>query len=411
MSKIKVLEIVNQLGLGGTEYALQLFAKFLDKAQFKVTVISLINGGERLQQLKNLDINVIVLYGDFSKLPELLKEADVVHWHGGGSLESELFKVLQKHKPKLVIQTNVFGLYEASPLYDLIDYDLFISKMILVRRMELDKKLENNFAKKRKVLPYPIDIDNINKLLPTSQEIDHFKTMHNLHGHFIVGRIGRPDNQKFDLITLDGFAKFAEDIKNAKFILAGATEEMIAHADLLGIKDRLVIIQNTVELRTLLIYYKAMDVFLAASQIGESFGMVIAEAMTVGTPVITISTPGRDNAQIELMDNGKSGLVVKRSKTSIARALKYLYRRPDIRILLSENSKIKIADDYQAQKIVKSLEQLILAHLNLPTDQYVEKSLLREYSGEIAGEYEMRRNNLFRPCSLLHRMLFKLRSL
>ena len=410
MNKIKVLEIVNQLGLGGTEYALQLFAKFLNKEHFEVIVISLIKGGERLQQLQDLGIKVIVFNGNFAKLAPYVQLADVVHWHGGGSLDSELFQVLEKHKPRLVIQTNVFGIYDASPLYKLIDYDLFISNMILIRRMEMDKNLDDNFNRKRKVLSYPVDVDHINELLPTNKELDDFKTSHELHGNFIVGRIGRPDNQKFDFITLDGFAKFAKKTTNTKFLLAGATVEMIAHANSLGITDKLVIIENTVELKTLLIYYKAMDVFLAASQIGESFGMVIAEAMTVGTPVITISTENKDNAQIELMDNEISGIVVKRSRTAIARALKYLYKTPEARIKLSKNSKAKIEKDYKAQKIVRSLEQLILTNFNRPINRYTDESLLKDYSQEMVDDYEKRCQDIYRPFKLLNKTVTKMKS-
>jgi glycosyltransferase involved in cell wall biosynthesis len=411
MRKIRVLEIVNQLGLGGTEYALQLFAKFFNKAHFDVTVISLLKGGERVQQLKDLGISVIVLNGDFTQLPTYLQEADVVHWHGGGSLESELFQILKKHKPRLVIQTNVFGLYDSSPLYKVIDYDLYISKMILVRRMELDKNLDDSFSSKRKVLPYPVDVDHINELLPTNQEVDQFKTTHGLHGHFIVGRIGRPDNNKFDLITLDGFAKFAKEITNTKFLLAGATDEMIAHANSLAISDKLVIIENTVELKTLLLYYKAMDVFLAASQIGESFGMVIAEAMTVGTPVVTISTPDRDNALVELMDNEVSGLVVKRSKTAIAGALKYLYETPEDRIKLSNNSRTKIEKDYKAQKIVKSLEHLILVHFNGSINEHADENLVKDFSQEMMDDYKKRRQNLYGGFKILNQALSKFKAI
>jgi len=411
MKKIKVLEIVNQLGLGGTEYALQLFAKFLDKSHFEVTVISLIKGGERVQQLQNLGIKVVVLYNDFSQLPNYLKETDVVHWHGGGSLESELFQALKKYKPPLVIQTNVFGIYDSSPLYDLIDFDLYISKMTMVRRMSLDHQLPDTFVSKRKVLPYPVDVDEINKLLPSNQEVKDFKDQHGLSGCFIVGRIGRPDNNKFDLITLTGFAKFARRVKNTKFLLAGATEEMISHAESLGIRDRLIVIENTVDLKTLLIYYKAMDVFLAASQMGESFGMVIAEAMSVGTPVLTISTEEKDNAQIELINNEESGIVVKRSKTSIAQALKYLQRNPSIRLKLSQQSKLKIAKDYKAQNIVKSLEQLILTHFQLPTDRYVEGTLLQPYSQEMIEDYKMRCKNLFGPFKTLNLAILKFKNL
>lgn len=201
MKKIRIIEAVNQLGLGGTEYAVQLFSKFLNKDRFEVTVIGLLNGGERVRLIEDLGIKVILLNGDLVKLGQLLQETDVFHWHGNGSLEPELFKVIKANKPKIVIQTNVFGQFDNSPFYDVIDYDLYISKMILVRRMKLDMKLQDNYASKRKVLPYPVDIDHINSLVPTEDEVNQFKKANNLQDKFIAGRIGRSDDHKFDLIT------------------------------------------------------------------------------------------------------------------------------------------------------------------------------------------------------------------
>jgi dTDP-4-amino-4,6-dideoxygalactose transaminase len=49
---------------------------------------------------------------------------------------------------------------------------------------------------------------------------------------------------------------------------------------------------------------------LHASQIGESFGMVLAEAHLNGIPIITLNTPLNDNTQNELIGNGRGGFVV-----------------------------------------------------------------------------------------------------
>lgn len=405
MKKIRIIEAVNQLGLGGTEYAVQLFSKFLNKDLFEVTVIALLNGGERVRLIEDLGIKVIQLNGDLVKLGQLLQETDVFHWHGNGSLEPELFKVIKANKPKIVIQTNVFGQFDNSPFYDVIDYDLYISKMILVRRMKLDMKLQDNYASKRKVLPYPVDVDHINSLVPTEDEVNQFKKANNLQDKFIAGRIGRSDDHKFDLITLDGFAEFAQKNEAARFLLLGSTPKISAHAALLGISDKIITLSTTSDLRQLLVYYKAMDVFLAASSIGESFGMVLAEAMTCGTPVVTISTEKRDNAQIEVIDNNQTGFVVKRDRKKIAAALTRLYEDPQIRVRLSKASKQKISTDYKAGKIAKSLENLIFKHLKLPYQEN-EKSLVVDFSKELVNDYIKRCIDLYGRPEFLKKILW-----
>ena len=410
MNKIRIIEAVNQLGLGGTEYAVQLFSKFLDKDRFEVTVIGLLNGGERVRLIENLGIKVILLNGDLIKLGQLLQETDVFHWHGNGSLDPKLFQVIKANKPKIVIQTNVFGQFDNSPFYDVIDYDLYISKMILVRRMKLDNKLQNNYASKRKVLPYPVDTDHINSLLPAEAEVNSFKKANNLQDKFIAGRIGRSDDHKFDLMTLDGFAEFAKKNEAARFLLLGSTPKISAHAASLGISDKIITLSTTSDLRQLLVYYKAMDVFLAASSIGESFGMVLAEAMTCGTPVVTISTEKRDNAQIEVIDNDRTGFVVKRDRKKIAAALTQLYQYPQERLKLSTASKQKISKDYKADKIVRSLEDLIYKHLGIPLPED-EKTLVVDYSKTLVNDYIKRCIDLHGRPEIFKRILWIFRKI
>lgn len=412
--KIRILEAVNQLGLGGTEYALQLYCKYLNREIFDVTVVSLLKGGERVQLIEAEGTKVIVLDGDLSRLPELLREADVLHWHGSGNCDGDaaFFEMVKANRPRLFIQTNVFGAYDRSPYYDLIDYDLYISEMILIRRMKQDKVLANTYARKRKVLPYPVDTDVLHNLEPTDEQVSEFKKQNQLENQFLVGRIGRADNNKFDLITLDGFAVFSRKNNKARFLLVGATPEMKAHADKLGIAEKLIIFENTADLRSLLLYYKVMNVFLAASNIGESFGMVIAEAMTMGTPVVTISTEDRDNAQIELVDNQKSGIVTRRNAKDIASALAHLYQNKKAAKQIAAASVSKIEQTYKAQYITRSLEGLILRALGNSVAGYTDNaSAIKEFSSEMISNYNRRCTDIFGRPKLLKKLLWKLRKL
>ncbi|MBE9585154.1 glycosyltransferase family 4 protein [Mucilaginibacter sp. JRF] len=392
MKKIKIIECANQLGLGGTEYALQLYCKYFDKEKFDVIAVGLLDGGPREDLIRNLGIKVEVLNGDLNRLKTLLTDTDVFHWHGSGDISYSLFEVIRDNRPKLVLQTNVFGYYTNTPLYDLIDYDLFISKMILVRRMNADK---GTYPDKRKVLPYPVDIDFLNNsdMLPQQDEVDEFKVAKNIQNNFIVGRIGRADDHKFDLITLDGFKEYTKINAKAKFLLVGATKKIIKYADKIGIRDKLILIQNTSDLKTLLLYYKVMDVFLAASNIGESFGMVMAEAMAMGTPVVTISTPDRDNAQIEVVDNMKTGIVVPRLKEQIAAALNKIAADKELATKFSEEGKRKIYKSFRAQSIVNSMEQLILKHFG--HDNNLKGSLIVDWTVSLKSEYNLRCEDVY----------------
>ncbi|MDO7743725.1 MAG: glycosyltransferase family 4 protein [Pedobacter sp.] len=395
-SKIRIIEAGNSLGLGGTEYVIQLYCKYLNKEFFQVTALGIFEGGERVSLIEENGVKVVLLNGDLNQLAGLLKETDVFHWHGNGKLDPEVFKIVADNKPKLVIQTNVFGNFRESILYQSVDYDLYVSKMIMIRRMYYDSYLKNNVFKKRRVLYNPVDIEQLNQLLPDEDEISSFKIKHNLTDKFIIGRVGRADRAKFDLINLDAFAEFASEIRSARFLLVGATEILIEHARQLGIEDKLIVLENTIDLKQLLLYYKCIDIFVAASHIGESFGMVIAEAMIAGVPVITISTPDKDNAQIELVDNEVTGIVVKRDTSILCRAMKHLYSQPELRKSLAENARQKISKTYHAASIVRSLEDLIYHHLKMG-NKSKQPSLLLKYSREMVDDYNYRITDLWEP--------------
>jgi len=394
MKKIKIIEASIELGLGGTEYVIQLYSKYLNKERFEVTVVGLNGGGKRVKLIEQYGVRVVVLNGDFDKLAALLSETDVFHWHGSGIMQPNLLATLKANKPKLVLQTNVLGLYYHSPLYDLIDYDLYVSKMILIRRMKEDLYLSANFANKRKTLYNPVDTEAMNQMSPTDEELRQFKSDYQLLDKFIVGRIGRADDIKFDPITLQGFADFATRTDNARFLLVGATPKIIEEAKSLNILDRLLIFDTTSDLKQLLYYYHTIDVFLAASIMGESFGLVIAEAMSMGIPVITVSTPHCDNAQIELVDNEKTGLVVNQDPKNIGQAISFLYHNSKIRKRYGTEGRAKVQREYNANRIIASLENLIYSHLLLNSKNRA-KTLIHEFDVSSIYNYTKRLKNLW----------------
>jgi len=394
MKKIKIIEATVELGLGGTEYVIQLYSKYLNKEHFEVTVVGLNGGGERVKFIEKYGVRVLILGGDYTRLATLLSETDVFHWHGAGIMDAQLLATVQANKPKLVIQTNIFGLYYHSPTYDLIDYDLYVSKMILIRRMKEDRYFNMDFRKKRKALYNPVDVDAMNDHLPTEDELQQFKKEHQLDGYFIIGRIGRADDNKFDPISLYAFAEFVNRVKNARFLIVGVTPKILNYAKALNILDKLVVFENTPDLKQLLLYYSAIDIFLAASSMGESFGIVIAEAMNSGIPVVTINTPDRDNAQIELVDNGVTGLVVERHSTKIADALTFLYQNNELRYKFGIAAQAKVLREYKADQIVASLENLIYRHLQVPYQNKIE-SLLKDFNIKNLYDYTKRRRNLW----------------
>ena len=86
----------------------------------------------------------------------------------------------------------------------------------------------------------------------------------------------------------------------------------------------------------------ASDVMVNYSNIGETFGLALAEGMAVGLPVIVNSTPSLDNAQVEHCRHGETGLVAN-SPAAIAAALRYFAARRHLGRLMGEAGRRLIA--------------------------------------------------------------------
>ena len=410
--KIRIVEASNMLGLGGTEYVLQLFCKYFDKDIFDITVVGFYGGGPRADILTAMGVKVELLNGDRNRFAEILKRTDVLHWHGSGRLDEDVFSVVEKNKPRLVIQTNVFGkFYKGNKFNKLIDYDFYVSKMCLVRRMCRDGYSGVKYSAKRKLLYNPVDYGFIQENLPAYAAVRELREDLGLVDCFVAGRIGRADDHKFDLVAIDAIALLRHKIPKFRFLLVGATEKITKYVSKLGLDDIVIYVEPISDFKELLKYYCLLDVFVAASAIGESFGMVIAEAMACGVPVVTISTPSKDNGQIELVDNGITGYVVGSYDRLICMAIMDLYINNNMASTLSNNSKNKIAKSYEASRIVYSMQGFILSKLSNNHMSENADSLIVDWNDTLIKEYKDRRKNLFQKPFLREIMNAKLKCL
>jgi hypothetical protein len=75
-------------------------------------------------------------------------------------------------------------------------------------------------------------------------------------------------------------------------------------------------------------FYSACDATLNFSPIGESFGFVVAEAMSCGTPCIALSKPRNDNAQIEIAAIACGGFPVRDAMSAEKTILKIAAEPP-----------------------------------------------------------------------------------
>lgn len=151
-------------------------------------------------------------------------------------------------------------------------------------------------------------------------------------------QIRKPIRQKFQLLTVSRFAKE----KNIPFLLEmfamlpdpfhlnvvgyGPEEAALRHYayTVLQIpKERLTFIERPTK-PALQKFYQTADLFVFAST-AETQGLVLAEAMASGTPVIALAGPGQD----ELVINGKNGFLIN-SQAEMALNIQKIFNDPNL---------------------------------------------------------------------------------
>ncbi|HEY0072082.1 MAG TPA: glycosyltransferase family 4 protein [Chloroflexia bacterium] len=132
-------------------------------------------------------------------------------------------------------------------------------------------------------------------------------------------------------------------------------------------------------------YYQSCDVYCAPSTGGESFGIVLLEAMAAGTPVLASRIPGYAN----VLTHGREGFLSEpKSPASIAAGLVRLLSDRELRAWIKDASQ-RTARQYDwpviASRIVSYYERTILTHQQAATAPTAPRRRRRRTLQEIIG--------------------------
>jgi glycosyltransferase involved in cell wall biosynthesis len=395
-SRIPVAIVTNWLGMGGTEKSLVSFATTLDRERFDVRVVVVRGDGPRRPELDAAGIPTYVVDQDADRLSAALGGVQVAHVFRTGLTERAVPAACRAAGVPHLIETNVFGRVDASSDEQQFDCHLFVGKMCAWRYRKRQDLWEPDFDARHRVLHWPIDLKRLRALAPPREEAKRALGLD--PSRPVVGRIGRADDTKWRRLLVDMVPDLVRLVPEAQVMLVGATADKRRRLRRLGFDDRVAFVDTTVDEKETVTRLAACDVFITAAEIGESYSVAISEAMALGLPVVSCSTPWVDNGQIEQIDQGVTGHVADHP-LAFAEACADLLRDPEKAAAFGRAAARKA--DLLMDRIVltRQLESLYEAVVAGPLEPDPAWTPPPGEVDDFGAEYARRLKRSFRPLS------------
>jgi phosphatidylinositol alpha-mannosyltransferase len=166
--------------------------------------------------------------------------------------------------------------------------------------------------------------------------------------------VGRLEQRKGLGYLLNACAKIKNSLPNFRLIVVGPGtvlrlryEKLVENMEL---SDNVVFV-GFVPSNELPSYYRSADIFCAPATGGESFGIVLLEAMACGKPVVATNIQG----YASVLAHGEEGLLVPpRDEESLAHALLSLLNDKSLRLQMGAKGRIK-AEKYSWPNIARQI--------------------------------------------------------
>jgi phosphatidylinositol alpha-mannosyltransferase len=205
-------------------------------------------------------------------------------------------------------------------------------------------KALKKLKKPKVIIPNGVDLEIFN---PQNPKIEKFRD-----GKINLLFVGRIEERKGLIYLLKAFLLLKKKHQNLRLIIAGDGPEREKCENFVrenNLKDVLFLGNVKEKLPSL---YVSCDIFCAPSIFGESFGLVILEALASGLPVVGFANKGYK--ELLRSTKGEKFLVKPKDYKSLAKKIEFLIENPKIRKELGEWGQ-KEVQKYSWSKIIKKI--------------------------------------------------------
>ncbi len=279
--------------------------------------------------------------------------------------------VLLKIKPDLIHTTSASSIQYAYPVtrllriplichiqtsYDADDLRRFFphraDRLILISDT-LRRAFPQHCRKKISVVYNAVKVPPIDKQAARSRIDAEFGLPSNAS---VVGMVGQIIHRKGIDVFIKAVAALSETTDNVNILMVGNDQNEYAlrmkeMAEKLGIGNKMIWSGFRFETQELM---AGMDVLVVPSR-NEAFGLVAAEALAVGTPVIAARTGGL----VEIVDDGFNGfLIPSEDHRELSRRLGFLLANPAIATDMGDKGREKIIERFSGSEHETKIEAI-----------------------------------------------------
>jgi glycosyltransferase involved in cell wall biosynthesis len=372
---MKYLTLLQDLDYRGSQRVAQNYSVGMKILGHDVRVLTLDRLGTRAEYLEMEGINCACIATQLGSIDRVSEwSPDIVHIHRAGIYDEKINQIIIDIKNRinpLIIETSIFSRVDYKIPPNIIDVHLHLTKWCLWKWTQWSKSLP--YQPLATILPNSIMANEFYR-----SSLKDIRDLKNKLGiplnDFVFGRIGANCESKWHPLIVDGFKHINKIHQNISLLLVSPPPSIIGLIeDLpLDLKKKVFISPRLESDRELRLLYSSMDVMLHAARIGESFGIVLAESLLCETPVIALSSPTKDNSQIEIVKHQQTGLVAN-TPTAFVQAMNEVYCDREKVREFGKNGRLDILANYQNEHVCSRLE--FLCKLLLDNRQQIKSRL------------------------------------
>ena len=283
------------------------------------------------------------------KIEKMLKKEnfDVLHCHNCGLIsyqiveKSNALNILTFHSCTTLKEIKDSFLFKILPVDYLVKKSIpKVDGVIGIAPFNISLVKKFGYNGKTAIIPNGIDLEKFN---PENPKIRKF-----LDEKINILFVGRIEKRKGLIYLLKAYKILEKKYQNLRLIVVGEGKLRQKCQDFVK-KHKLknVIFEGEIESSEVPHYYTTADIFVAPAIFGESFGIVLLEAMASGCPVVAFANQGYKRI---LKDEGARFLVKPMDFKSLAQKIEILIKNKELRKEMTEWG-IKEAQKYSWSKI------------------------------------------------------------